>query len=40
MLNPSSLPLDLHNAAVTGGKLDPHTRELAILVACREIWAC
>ena len=28
--------LDLHNAAVTGGTLDPHTRELAILVACRE----
>lgn len=28
--------LDLHNAAVTGGILDPHTRELAILVACRE----
>jgi 4-carboxymuconolactone decarboxylase len=27
---------DLHNAAVTGGALDPHTRELAILVACRE----
>lgn len=27
---------DLHNAAVTGGTLDPHTRELAILVACRE----
>lgn len=27
--------LDLHNAAV-GGTLDPHTRELAILVACRE----
>jgi 4-carboxymuconolactone decarboxylase len=27
--------LDLHNAAVTG-TLDPHTRELAILVACRE----
>jgi 4-carboxymuconolactone decarboxylase len=27
--------LDLHNAAVTGGTLDPHTRELAILVACR-----
>jgi 4-carboxymuconolactone decarboxylase len=26
---------DLHNAAV-GGTLDPHTRELAILVACRE----
>lgn len=28
--------LDLHNAAVGGGTLDPHTRELAILVACRE----
>lgn len=28
--------LDLHNAAVMGGTLDPHTRELAILVACRE----
>jgi 4-carboxymuconolactone decarboxylase len=28
--------LDLHNAAVTGGTLDSHTRELAILVACRE----
>ena len=28
--------LDLHNAAVTGGTLDPHTRELAILIACRE----
>jgi 4-carboxymuconolactone decarboxylase len=28
--------LDLHNGAVTGGMLDPHTRELAILVACRE----
>ena len=27
--------LDLHNAAITGGTLDPHTRELAILVACR-----
>ena len=27
--------LDLHNAAVTGGTLDAHTRELAILVACR-----
>jgi 4-carboxymuconolactone decarboxylase len=27
---------DLHNAAVTGGTLDPSTRELAILVACRE----
>jgi 4-carboxymuconolactone decarboxylase len=27
--------LDLHDAAVTGGTLDPHTRELAILVACR-----
>src|ERR1700730_767021 len=27
---------DLHNAAVPGGTLDPHTRELAILVACRE----
>ena len=27
--------LDLHNAAVTGGPLDAHTRELAILVACR-----
>ncbi len=26
---------DLHNAAV-GGTLDPHTRELAIMVACRE----
>jgi 4-carboxymuconolactone decarboxylase len=28
--------LDLHNAAVSGGMLDAHTRELAILVACRE----
>jgi 4-carboxymuconolactone decarboxylase len=28
--------LDLHNAAVGGGTLDAHTRELAILVACRE----
>jgi len=28
--------LDLHNAAVTGGTLDARTRELAILVACRE----
>lgn len=28
--------LELHNAAVTGGTLDAHTRELAILVACRE----
>jgi 4-carboxymuconolactone decarboxylase len=28
--------LDLHNAAVGAGTLDPHTRELAILVACRE----
>jgi 4-carboxymuconolactone decarboxylase len=27
---------DLHDAAVTGGTLDAHTRELAILVACRE----
>ena len=27
---------DLHDAAVTGGTLDPYTRELAILVACRE----
>ena len=27
--------LDLHDAAVTGGTLDAHTRELAILVACR-----
>jgi 4-carboxymuconolactone decarboxylase len=27
--------LDLHDAAITGGTLDPHTRELAILVACR-----
>ncbi len=27
---------DLHNAAVTGGTLDAHVRELAILVACRE----
>jgi 4-carboxymuconolactone decarboxylase len=26
---------DLHDAAVTGGTLDPRTRELAILVACR-----
>ena len=26
---------DLHNTAVAGA-LDPHTRELAILVACRE----
>lgn len=29
--------LDLHNAAVPGGTLDAHTRELAILVACREL---
>jgi len=28
--------LDLHDAAITGGTLDPYTRELAILVACRE----
>jgi len=28
--------LDLHDAAVTGGTLDPYARELAILVACRE----
>jgi 4-carboxymuconolactone decarboxylase len=28
--------LDLHNAAVGNGTLDAHTRELAILVACRE----
>jgi 4-carboxymuconolactone decarboxylase len=28
---------DLHNAAVQEGKLDPHARELAILVACREM---
>lgn len=27
---------NLHDAAVTGGTLDPRTRELAILVACRE----
>jgi 4-carboxymuconolactone decarboxylase len=27
--------LDLHDAAITGGTLEPHTRELAILVACR-----
>ena len=27
---------DLHNAAVQEGTLDPHARELAILVACRE----
>ena len=27
--------LDLHDAAVTGGTLDAHTRELSILVACR-----
>jgi 4-carboxymuconolactone decarboxylase len=27
---------DLHDAAVPGGTLDPHTRELAILIACRE----
>jgi 4-carboxymuconolactone decarboxylase len=27
---------DLHNAAVQEGPLDPHARELAILVACRE----
>jgi hypothetical protein len=27
--------LDLHDAAVTGGTLDAHTRELAILIACR-----
>jgi 4-carboxymuconolactone decarboxylase len=26
---------DLHDAAVPGGTLDPHVRELAILVACR-----
>ena len=28
--------LDLHDAAITGGTLDAYTRELAILVACRE----
>jgi 4-carboxymuconolactone decarboxylase len=28
--------LDLHDASVTGGTLDAHTRELAIMVACRE----
>ena len=28
--------LDLHDAAVTGGTLDAYTRELAIMVACRE----
>lgn len=28
--------LDLHDAAVTGGTLDARTRELAIMVACRE----
>jgi 4-carboxymuconolactone decarboxylase len=28
--------LDLHDGAVTQGTLDAHTRELAILVACRE----
>jgi 4-carboxymuconolactone decarboxylase len=27
---------DLHNAAVQEGTLDPHVRELSILVACRE----
>src|ERR1700691_4706353 len=27
---------DLHDAAVPGGTLEPRTRELAILVACRE----
>jgi 4-carboxymuconolactone decarboxylase len=27
---------DLHDAAVPGGTLDAHSRELAILVACRE----
>lgn len=27
--------LDLHDAAITGGTLDAHTRELAIMVACR-----
>ncbi len=27
--------LNLHDAAVTGGTLDAHTRELAILTACR-----
>jgi len=27
---------DLHDGAVPGGTLDPRTRELAILVACRE----
>lgn len=27
--------LDLHDASVTGGTLDAHTRELAIMVACR-----
>ena len=28
--------LDLHNAAVGKGTLNPHVRELAIMVACRE----
>jgi 4-carboxymuconolactone decarboxylase len=28
--------LDLHDGAVTQGTLDAHTRELAIMVACRE----
>jgi 4-carboxymuconolactone decarboxylase len=28
--------LDLHDGAVTGSTLDPRTRELAIMVACRE----
>ena len=28
--------LDLHNAAVNEGTLNPHVRELAIMVACRE----
>src|SRR5512142_3548700 len=30
--------LDLHDAAITGGTLDAYTRELAILVACRETY--
>jgi 4-carboxymuconolactone decarboxylase len=29
--------LDLHDGAVTQGSLDAHTRELAIMVACREV---
>jgi len=32
----ASALLDLHDGAVTQGSLDAHTRELAILVACRE----